>query len=98
MHDRLEEARPFIPRGRLYELRYEDLVRDPVGQLRAVYDGLGLGDFEPVRPHVESYLTRLEGYEPNRHFLTPEEERTITDRWGAVVRRHGYEVRSQPEA
>ena len=31
-------------------LRYEDLVRDPVAQMRALYDHLGLGGFEELLP------------------------------------------------
>ncbi|HEY1378172.1 MAG TPA: sulfotransferase, partial [Gemmataceae bacterium] len=56
MYDRLDEGRRLIPPGRFHELRYEDLLADPVGQLEAVYRELHLGDFEPAREHVEAYL------------------------------------------
>src|SRR5262249_9768684 len=38
IYDRLEEARPLLQPGRFHELRYEELIRDPVGELRKVYD------------------------------------------------------------
>ncbi len=90
MSDRLEATRSLIPPGRLYELLYEDLVRDPIGRLTELYGALGLGDFEPARPHVEAYLTGVKGYETNRHLLTPEERETIAQRWGREIEQYGY--------
>jgi hypothetical protein len=93
MYDRLEEGKRLVPAGRFHELRYEDLVRGPVGRLEALYRHLDLGDFEPARPHVEAYLAGLKNYQTNRYVLTPAERRTITCRWGAVIQRYGYAFR-----
>ena len=90
MFDRLEEGKRLIPRGRFHELRYEDLVQDPVGQLRTLYSALDLGDFEPARPHIEAHVASLKGYETNRYVLTAAEREVITERWGNVIRRYGY--------
>ena len=51
LHDRLEDARPLLEAepGRFHELRYEDLVNDPVDELRKVYAGLELGAFDASR-------------------------------------------------
>src|SRR5437016_1498220 len=40
IYDRLEEAKPLIPRGRFHELRYEELVKDPLGVMRKVYEAV----------------------------------------------------------
>jgi hypothetical protein len=93
MYERLEEGKPLVPPGRFHELRYEDLVHDPVGRLEALYRGLDLGDFGPARPHVEAYLAGVKNYETNRYGLTPEERRAVSRRWGAVIRRYGYALR-----
>lgn len=91
---RLDEARPLIPPGRFHELRYEDLIADPVTELRAIYRCLDLGDFNSARPAVEAYLAGQRGYEQNRYILTPAERRTVTDRWGEIVRRYGYALQA----
>jgi omega-hydroxy-beta-dihydromenaquinone-9 sulfotransferase len=93
MNLRFEEGKRLIPPGRLHELRYEELVRDPVGQVEAIYRALGLGDFAPARPHVEAYLAGVKGYEANRHVLTPAERRAVSERWGDIIRRSGYAAR-----
>jgi hypothetical protein len=90
IYDRLEEARPLIPKGRFHELRYEDLVKDPAGELRTVYDRLELGGFEAVRPRLEEYQSRTAGYETNKYQLTDADREEVTKRWGDVIRRYGY--------
>jgi omega-hydroxy-beta-dihydromenaquinone-9 sulfotransferase len=99
MHARLEETRKLIPAGRLVELRYEDLIRDPIAKLEMLYRELNLGEFEPAREQVETYVAGIKSYETNRHDLSPAERETVTKRWGHVIRRYGYsEVASAPVA
>ena len=40
-----EADRHVIPEGRLIELRYEDLIKDPIATLRDIYARLDIGDF-----------------------------------------------------
>jgi hypothetical protein len=90
MYEKLEEARPMLDSSRFYELRYEDLVRDPIGQLRTIYEHLELGDFEQLLPKLKPYLADTADYKTNRYELPPELRDTITQRWGHVIRRYGY--------
>ena len=90
MHRALDDARAEVPTARFHELRYEDLVADPIGQLEAIYARLELGDFDPARPSVERYLERVKDYKTNRYELPVELHAEINRRWGEVIRRHGY--------
>jgi hypothetical protein len=90
IYDRLEEARPLLKPGQFHELRYEELVKNPLGELGTVYAALDLGDFGAARPSVEEYLRQNANYETNRHELTPEQKARIEERWGDVIRRYGY--------
>lgn len=92
MYERLEEGKKLLAPGQLVELRYEDLVRDPIGELRKLYDALGLGGFERYLPRLEAYLVTIKGYETNRWTLAPEQRAEVTRRWGDVIRRYGYPV------
>src|SRR5437016_1824027 len=42
MYTKLEQTRSLVHPSRFYELRYEDLVRDPLGEMQALYDHLKL--------------------------------------------------------
>ena len=58
---------------------------------RALYEQLGLGGFEVVRPRIEEYLAANRGYQTNRYpSLAPELRAEITRRWGKVIEQYGY--------
>jgi len=90
MYAKLEETRHLVDDGHFHELRYEDLVRDPIGEMRDLYAHLDLGDFDKVKPRLEDYLASIAGYETNRYDLTPTQRAEITRRWSSVIRRYGY--------
>lgn len=92
LYERLEEGKKLLAPGQFFELRYEDLVRDPAGELRRLYDALNLDGFDRFLPRLEAYLATIKGYETNRWTLTPEQRAEITRRWGDVIRRYGYPV------
>ena len=96
IYDRLEEAKPLIPPGRFHELRYEELVKDPVGELRKVYAGVGLDGFEAARPALEEYVRRTTGYETNKYQLPDTDREEVTRRWGDVIRRYRYSADPTP--
>lgn len=92
LYDRIEQERHLIPPGQLHELRYEDLIRDPIGEIRKIYEELKLGDVEAVLPRLQKYLAEIAGYRTNRYRpLNPELQAEITRRWGKVIQRYGYD-------
>ena len=47
------------------EVRYEDVVQDPVGSVRNIYESLDLGDFAAVREDLAAYARAQAGYQRN---------------------------------
>ena len=90
MHRRLEATRELIDPGRFHSLRYEDLLRHPVGETCALYERLGLSGFESIRPAVEAYFRQRADYRPNRYELPPKLHAEITRRWRPYFQQHGY--------
>ncbi len=90
IYDRLEEAKPLLKPGQFHELRYEELVKNPVTELKRAYEMLDLGDFDAARPVIEEYLRQNANYETNKHELTPEQTRLIREHWGDVIHRFEY--------
>lgn len=96
MYDRLEKDRSLIPSGQFHELRYEDLIANPMGRMRALYDALGLGGFDKAQARMEQYLAKNASYRTNRYStLSPRLRDEIARRWGPVIRRYGYD-KDQP--
>jgi hypothetical protein len=89
------EQKDLIPAANFAEVRYEQLVRDPVGEMKALYQHLNLGDFEKARPQFEAYVTKEKDYKTNRYELPPETRDEITRRWGEFIRKLGYSIRGE---
>jgi hypothetical protein len=90
IYQRLEEGKKLLGPNQFYELRYEDLVKNPAGELRKVYDHLHMGGWDEFAPRLEEFLATLKGYETNKFQLTAEQRAVIKERWGEVIDRYGY--------
>lgn len=91
LYDAYFEERSLIPPGRLVEIAYEDLDREPLAQLEKVYSALGLPDFAEARPAAEAYLRSLAGYTKNRHpDLPPAVRDELRREWRRSFEEWGY--------
>jgi hypothetical protein len=90
MYEAFDRDRPLLGDDQFCEVRYEDLVANPVGQMQAVYERFGLGGFESVRPAIEAYFANQKDYKTSHYQLEPELRAEITRRWGKFIQRYGY--------
>jgi omega-hydroxy-beta-dihydromenaquinone-9 sulfotransferase len=87
-----------IPSEQLHELKYEDLVRDPVGNMKQIYQRLDLGDFGPVEEPLNQYLASHREYQPSRYRIDPDLQARIRERWDFYFERFGYQDAEVPSA
>jgi hypothetical protein len=90
MYACLERDRGLVDPARFFEVRYEDLVREPLEQMRALYDHLGLGEFEKVRPHLAAYFADRQDYQIGTYRIDEPLRDEIDRRWGPYMRKYGY--------
>jgi omega-hydroxy-beta-dihydromenaquinone-9 sulfotransferase len=91
MHDRIQQARPLIPPERFFELRYEQLAADPVGEVEKLYAAFQLGDFAVVRPAIAQYADRSRRYKTNEYAdLDAATRGEIASRWAPYFQAHAY--------
>jgi omega-hydroxy-beta-dihydromenaquinone-9 sulfotransferase len=82
MYDAFFEERPLIPQGQFHEIRFEDLERDPLGEMRGLYEHLGIPGFEAFRPSLEDYVGARSNYRKNEYQeLPPSLRREISQAW-----------------
>lgn len=79
-----------IPAGNLAEVRFEDLERDPVGELRRLYEELGLPRWDAAEPCFREYLGALSGYRKNDFSSDQSVIDTVDARWAFILRAWGY--------
>jgi omega-hydroxy-beta-dihydromenaquinone-9 sulfotransferase len=76
-----EEVNP-IREDRFHDVGFEDLERDPIGEMRRLYEALRLHDFGVVEPSMRSYVASLSGYEKNTYPpLAPHVRERIAQEW-----------------
>lgn len=91
MYDAYFEDLPLIPNGRLHEVRFDDLERDPVGQIAEVYDALSLDGYTAFEPDLRAYVDSLKGYKKNAFpDLDPATKAIVADRWSRSFDVGGY--------
>ena len=95
MYAAFDRDRATLPANRLHEIRYEDLVADPVGRLEEAYGRLELGGFDRVRPALEAQAASMKRYRTNTYRHDPRIVGEIASRWKPFLDRYGYAV---PEA
>jgi hypothetical protein len=95
MYERFEQDRDLIPEGRLAEVYYEELIADPVGQMRSVYEQLDLGGFAEVEPKIAQYADEHSDYRPGRYNLSPSTTERVRRHWAPYFERYGYNVGSR---
>ena len=80
-----------VPQGALTEIRYEDLVANPLPVLKGAYEAVALPWDQAAGP-MKEYLGTLTGYRTNRYRLDPATIDKVTAKWGFAVREWGYEA------
>ncbi|MHA1865211.1 MAG: sulfotransferase family protein [Candidatus Heimdallarchaeaceae archaeon] len=90
MHKRLYEDIQNLPEGHYVEVKYEDLVANPLENLKRIYDKLSLGDFNEVKLIISSYLDSIKEFKAASYSIPPEEKEKITTEWIDMIEKWGY--------
>ncbi len=92
MYECFEQDRELVPPGRLVDIRYEDLVADPVGEMRDVYQRLHLGSFVEIEPILSRHAMKTRNYKTNKYQLPPDVADRVRGRWAPYFQRYGYDT------
>jgi hypothetical protein len=91
MYDSFFEERHLIPEGRFHELSFEELERDPVGEVRRIYERLDIPGFEEFEPSLKRYVGSVSGYRKNEYPELPAALREkIARAWERCFEEWGY--------
>jgi hypothetical protein len=90
MYDRFERDRTLVDPSRFFEVRYEDLVDNPIQQMRSLYEHLGLGEFDLALPKLQAYFEDKQDYRTSTYQIADDLRDKIDRRWGPYMRKYGY--------
>lgn len=85
------EDMDLVKPGRLFQLSYEDLARDPELWIEEIYLTLGLSRSDDCRDRLKRYLLSLDGYrKTDHHDITHHIREKITREWKQFYEKWGY--------
>lgn len=73
------------------EVRFEDLERDGMGEIRQIYETLALPGWALAETPIRRYLASQQSYQKNRYPQDPRIVRRINQRWRFAFDAWGYE-------
>ena len=97
MYDGFNRQKCSIPKRNFHEMRYDDLISDPVRTVRRAYDDLRLGDFDEVASTVDEFMQRKRNYQCNKHTVPLGLEAAIMENCCDYIEQFGY-ARAKPMA
>ena len=96
MYEGFERQRAALDPAQIVDIRYEDLVADPVQVLDDIYRKLDLGALACVRSTLESFVRDQPPDQTNTHQLTPDVTAEVLRRWRQYAERYGYARSNTP--
>jgi hypothetical protein len=82
-----------LPAEQVVEVRFEDLERDALGQVKRIYAALGLDYTDAFDAALRDYLAGLGAYRKNVHKPLPDAERdAVLDAMAPLMTRWGYDA------
>ena len=86
-----DRQRADLPPGTIVEVKFEDVEARPLEEMQRVYTELQLPGFDDDRPHLDAYLSKMQGYRKNRYDIAPDIIDRVNRSWREWVDRWGYE-------
>ncbi len=90
MYDGYFDGRDQLPADSLLEIRFEELVKDPVSVVNQIYKAFDLPGFEEARPRIRQYWSARENHRVNKTTLNSAAREAIDERWRRYLREFGY--------
>ncbi len=92
LYQKLYEDSLNLRSDQFIEVRYEDLVKNPLYELRRIYEKLSLGDFNLVEERIKQYIAALLEYKVDIYDLTSDTKNLIQSNWSKYIKRWKYDL------
>ncbi len=86
MYDSFEIDRRSLPSNRIVDIRYEELVKQPVKTIESIYQQLEMGDAKTVVARMHERQASNNDYQVNQHQTNDELEKIVQRDWADYSR------------
>ncbi|HWR27340.1 MAG TPA: sulfotransferase [Candidatus Thermoplasmatota archaeon] len=84
------EQKEQIQTDRFVEIKYEDLIVDPMKHIQYIYETLRIPGLETAMPHMMKYLERQSGYKTNVYSIDEKIVNHVDKNWKFTIDRWRY--------
>jgi hypothetical protein len=88
--DRYQRDKQLIPEKNRTEVQFEAFEKQPLREMKNIYQQLNLPGFESAKASFIDYIESQKDYEKNHYSLTPNQIEQISQYWSADIQRWGY--------
>jgi len=90
MMDLAEKDCSKLPEGDFVQMSYEDLEKDPLGQIRNILQGLNLDHYAEGESWFRTYLASVKSYKKNSYDISDEDNQKVYSRWSGFINQWNY--------
>ncbi len=91
MYSAYLEQRSELPENQLAEVKFEELLANPMGEMQRVYQQLELGGFDEAQPAIESYFESRKDHKTNPFSIDETLRMDIDNNWHQYMDEFGYQ-------
>ena len=92
MYRSFDQQRHLVDPTRIVDVRYEDLVENPVAQMERIYQHLSLKGFDQVAPKLREYWQQGRDYRTNKYEPSAELRGRISEHCRSYMDTYGYQA------
>jgi len=90
MMNRYLSEKALVPPGRLVEIRYDDLVQQPLETMRKIYNTIELGDFSYCENKLRSFAERQKKFVRLQHEIPEGERKLVGEKLQPFLKQWNY--------
>jgi hypothetical protein len=91
MYEKLAVDRALIPKENIIDIKYEDLLKEPMKQFERIYKELKIEGWEEVKKDIKEYTDTQKSYKPNEWTMSDDYIIKVNKHWDFIRDLHGYE-------
>ena len=84
------DQKKLIPKENLIDLKYEDLVSDPIKEVEKIYSKLKLPGLKDALPEMHKYLKTKSDYKPDVYSIDKKILQRVENNWDFAIKKYNY--------
>ncbi|MGL4955663.1 MAG: sulfotransferase family protein [Bacteroidales bacterium] len=92
LYHKYEADKQFIPKGNLFEVKFEDFEADAMGITEQIYKELSIPGYAEGKSAIENYVGGKKGYKKNKYTYDERTVQLVQEHWKFALNQWGYQL------